>query len=118
LIGITCITVTRPSLPIFDTPSVGRGLTSALARRDDAAEAAADRVLKRAVAKRSADQFATPERRERRVIPGGVEKVGITVTRPHYGDTPVFTHLRPHYGDGVGEITVTRLEWTPKVRQG
>jgi hypothetical protein len=104
------ITVTRPSLPFcLDTPSVGRGLTSALARRDDAAEAAADRVLKRAVAKRSADQFATPERRERRVIPGGVEKVGITVTRP---SLPIFDPITvmgwtaPRTASDYGEITV------------
>ena len=50
------------------------GLASSLAGRDDAVEAAADRVQKRVVADRAADQLAPPQRGEGRSSASRVEK--------------------------------------------
>ncbi len=77
--GITGITVTYPDygdIPVFTffasvgagAPPFGLWLASALARRDGATEAAADRVLERVIAERAADQLAASQRRERGVV--------------------------------------------------
>ena len=52
------------------------GLVSPLPGCDDAVEAAADRVQKRVVAERAADQLAPPQRGEGGVVHVRVEKIG------------------------------------------
>ncbi len=62
-------TVTHPSLPFcFGTRDIALWLASALARRDGATEASADRALERVITQRAADQLAASQRRERGVL--------------------------------------------------
>jgi hypothetical protein len=70
------ITVTR--LYPLGARDIALGLASPLAGRDDAVEAAADCVQKRLVAERAADQLASPQRGEGRVVRVRVEKIGET----------------------------------------
>ncbi len=74
----------REPLPVVRLARLGRSptentslwLASALARRDGASEAAADRALALVIAERATDQLAPPQRGERGVVRARVEKVG------------------------------------------
>jgi len=69
--------VTHPSLPFcLGARDIALGLASPLAGREDAVEAAADCVLKGAVAERAADQFVAAQRGEAGIVGVRIEEIG------------------------------------------